>query len=82
MRRLSLCLAAALSVTSCGGKKDNLDDDTAGGAPSSASSGQKVDPATAGDITGVVTLDGWKKHIIFFPLPLPSCPSPRSVNGP
>jgi plastocyanin len=51
-------LAAALSVTACGGKKDNLDDDTAGGAPSAASSGAKVDPATAADITGTVTLDG------------------------
>ena len=54
-------LAAALTVTGCGGKKDNLDDDlggAAGAAGGATSGGPKVDAATAAEITGTVSIDG------------------------
>src|SRR6266496_2718912 len=48
-----LGVALALSITACGGKKDDLDaPDAAGGG------GPKVDAATAGNIEGVVSFDG------------------------
>jgi hypothetical protein len=47
----------AASVVACGGKKDDLDAPDAGGA-ASAGGGPKVDAATAGDISGVVSFDG------------------------
>jgi Carboxypeptidase regulatory-like domain len=51
----ALGLALAASVVACGGGNK----ETAGApAESAASGGQKVDPATAGDINGVVMFDG------------------------
>ena len=48
-----LGVALAVSITACGGKKDDLDaPDAAGGG------GPKVDAATAGNIEGVVSFEG------------------------
>jgi hypothetical protein len=59
-RRLLVALgtaALAASVTACGGgAPSNTSGDTS--APSATPSGQKVDAATAGEVTGMVTLDG------------------------
>src|ERR1700691_327544 len=46
----------AMAITGCGGKKDESADNTA--APAGAPAGKTVDPATAGEVTGVVKLDG------------------------
>ena len=50
-----LGVALALSITACGGKKDDLDAPDAAGA---GGGGPKVDAATAGNIEGVVSFDG------------------------
>jgi len=52
---LSVTLAA--SVMACGGKKDDLDSEPAGGAAATGG-GPRVDAATAGNIEGVVSFDG------------------------
>jgi plastocyanin len=46
----------ALAVTGCGGKKDESSEAPA--APAAATAGKTVDPATAGEVTGSVKLDG------------------------
>src|SRR5436190_14702377 len=54
---LGITLAAAIAA--CGGGDANKPADTAApaaGAP--AGGGQKVDPATAGDVKGMIALDG------------------------
>ena len=55
----------AMAITGCGGKKDESTDNTA--APASAPAGKSVDPATAGEVTGSVKLDG-------------AGPKPKSIN--
>jgi len=56
--KLSLLLAAALVVTivGCGKKSEESESETA--APAAAPAGKTVDPTTAGEITGTVTLNG------------------------
>jgi plastocyanin len=53
-----LGLAFALSVVACGGGEAPKPADTAAPAAAPAGGGSKVDPATAGDVKGVVALDG------------------------
>src|SRR6204780_2300620 len=53
----SLAIGAfALAITGCGGKKDESSEAPAPAA--SAPAGKSVDPATAGEVTGSVKLDG------------------------
>src|SRR5579862_673161 len=47
----------AMAITGCGGKKDESSDNTAAPA-ANAPAGKTVDPATAGEVTGSVKLDG------------------------
>src|SRR5580692_2569795 len=49
--------ACALAITGCGGKKEESSDNTAAPA-ANAPAGKSVDPATAGEVTGTVKLDG------------------------
>src|ERR1700684_2958585 len=49
--------AFAMALTGCGGSKPESTDNTAAPA-ASASAGKMVDPATAGEVTGLVKLDG------------------------
>ena len=59
MRLPVLSILLAVSVAACGGGSKPADDlDTGGGAAAPASSGARVDPATAGELKGTVTLDG------------------------
>src|SRR5580765_2348975 len=51
---LALGVMIAASIAACGGGGSSSSSAPAASAPA----GQKVDPATAGDITGVVTLTG------------------------
>ena len=51
-----LSLVLATSVVACGGSKEASN--TSADSSSAAPAGQKVDAATAGDVKGVVTLDG------------------------
>jgi plastocyanin len=54
-------VALAASIAACGGSKApelSLEDTPAGGSAASSGGGPKVDAATAGEVTGVVTLDG------------------------
>jgi plastocyanin len=54
---LSLALGAlALAVTGCGGGGNKPE--SSGNAPANAPAGKSVDPATAGEVTGSVKLDG------------------------
>jgi len=53
----ALAVALVVSVAACGGKKDDLDAPDAGGAAATGN-GPKVDPATAGNIEGVISFDG------------------------
>ena len=48
--------AFAMAITGCGGKKEESTDNTAPAA--GAPAGKMVDPATAGEVTGSVKLDG------------------------
>ncbi len=53
----ALGITLAVSLAACGGKQEPSStsaEPSAGGAPA----GQRVDPATAGDVSGTVTLDG------------------------
>jgi hypothetical protein len=52
----ALGLALAASVMACGGGSKESTSEAPAGAPSGG--GKKVDPATAGDINGVVSFDG------------------------
>jgi plastocyanin len=56
--RFALCLLAtgalALTIAGCGSKKEDTSEAPAANAPA----GKMVDPATAGEITGTVKLDG------------------------
>src|ERR1700726_1555891 len=49
--------AFAMAITGCGGSKQESTDNSAAPA-SSAPAGKAVDPATAGELTGSVKLDG------------------------
>jgi len=51
----ALGLTLAASVASCGGGSTPATTDAGGGAPAA---GMKVDPATAGNVTGMVMIDG------------------------
>ncbi len=54
----SLAIGAfAMAITGCGGKKDETSENSAAPA-ASAPAGKTVDPATAGEVTGSVKLDG------------------------
>ena len=54
-----LGLALAVTVTACGGGSEPASSNTAAAAAAgSASGGQKVDPATAGELKGTVALEG------------------------
>ncbi len=55
----TLGLALAATIVACGGGSKDAASSTEPAAPAGgASAGQKVDAATAGDVTGSVTLDG------------------------
>ena len=54
----ALGLACAASLVACGGSKSTSDAPAESAASPAASAGQKVDPATAGDVKGSVTFDG------------------------
>ena len=49
--------AFALALTGCGGNKESSSSESTS-APASAPAGKSVDPATAGEVTGSVKLDG------------------------
>jgi plastocyanin len=51
-------LALAMSVVACGGKQETSSTSAEPSAPAATPAGQKVDTATAGDVKGVVSLDG------------------------
>jgi plastocyanin len=53
-----LGLTLATSVVACGGGSQETSNTSAAPATSGAAGGQKVDPATAGDVKGTVMLDG------------------------
>jgi Carboxypeptidase regulatory-like domain len=53
-----LGLALAGSVVACGGGQETSSKSADPSSPSAAPAGQRVDTATAGDVKGVVTLDG------------------------
>jgi plastocyanin len=54
-----LGIALAASVVACGGgSQEAAKPAESAAAPAGAAGGQKVDPATAGDVKGVVSLDG------------------------
>ena len=55
LRNVWFSVALAASVAACGGGSTSTPADT---APAAAPAGQKVDAATAGTLTGMVTLDG------------------------
>ena len=51
-------IALAVNVVACGGGQETSSKSAEPSSPSGAPAGQKVDTATAGDVKGVVTLDG------------------------
>lgn len=53
-----LGLTLAASVVACGGGPQETSSKSAAPAASGAAGGQKVDPSTAGDVKGTVSLDG------------------------
>ena len=53
-----MSLALAASVVACGGGSKESSTAAAPAATPAAAAGQKVDPATAGELTGTVALDG------------------------
>jgi plastocyanin len=53
-----LGLALAVSVSACGGSQETSNTSAAPSAPAGAAGGQKVDTANAGNVKGMVTLDG------------------------
>jgi plastocyanin len=58
---ITVCgVALAASLAACGGasKQETSSTSATPGSPGAAGPGQKVDMATAGDVTGVVSLDG------------------------
>ena len=59
LRSVSVCalgLTLALSAAACGGGGSDAPSAPASSAPAAAPSGQRVDPVTAGTITGVISL--------------------------
>jgi plastocyanin len=54
----ALGLALAASVVACGGSQETSNKSAEPSAPGATPAGQKVDTATAGDVQGVVSLDG------------------------
>jgi len=48
----------AMAFTGCGGKKDDTSSENNAAPAASATAGKAVDPATAGEVTGSVKLDG------------------------
>src|SRR4051794_36885334 len=53
-----LGIALAASVTACGGGQETSNTSATPSSPAAAGSGQKVDTATAGTVTGTVALEG------------------------
>ena len=51
-------LALAVNMVACGGSQETSSKSAEPSSPSGAPAGQKVDTATAGDVKGMVTLDG------------------------
>jgi plastocyanin len=51
-------IALAATMTACGGSQETSSTSADPSSPSATPSGQKVDTANAGDVTGVVTIDG------------------------
>jgi plastocyanin len=54
---LSLAVALAIAATGCGNKSSSESETSSTSAPA-APAGKTVDPTTAGEVTGTVTLDG------------------------
>jgi plastocyanin len=54
----ALGLTLAASVVACGGSQETSNKSAEPSAPAATPAGQKVDTATAGDVKGVVSLDG------------------------
>src|SRR5207244_13366596 len=53
-----LGLTFATSLVACGGGQETSNKSAAPSSPAATPAGQKVDTATAGDVKGMVTLDG------------------------
>ena len=53
-----LGIALAVNTLACGGSQETSSKSAEPSSPSATPAGQKVDTATAGDVKGVVTLDG------------------------
>jgi plastocyanin len=53
-----VAVALAATVMACGGNKEASNTSAEPSAPANTPAGQKVDPSTAGEITGTVTVDG------------------------
>jgi len=53
-----MALALATTLGACGGSKETSSTSSEPSAPAATPAGQKVDPATAGDVKGTVALDG------------------------
>ena len=53
-----LGIALAVNTLACGGGQETSNKSAEPSSPSAAASGQKVDTATAGDVKGVVNVDG------------------------
>jgi plastocyanin len=51
-------ITLAASLVACGGKQETSSTSAAPASPGAASAGQKVDTSTAGDVKGVVSLEG------------------------
>jgi plastocyanin len=61
LRNVWMCalgLSVAVAAAACGGGSGTSSTSSSTSSPAGAPAGQKVDTATAGNITGVVTLDG------------------------
>src|SRR4029079_2509313 len=53
-----LGVVLAVSLVACGGKQETSNTSGEPSAPGATPAGQKVDEATAGEVDGVVSLDG------------------------
>lgn len=63
MRRSNVWLSAvgvtlAVTVSACGGGGESTQAPAAGSAPAAAPAGQRIDPATAGSVSGTVMIEG------------------------
>lgn len=55
---MTLAVAGALSTAACGGGQPSSSQDAPAAAAATSGTAQKVDPATAGEIKGSITVDG------------------------